>query len=243
MGEALLWGLVAGSSLAVGGALALSLPISRLALGLIMAFGAGVLISAVAYDLVDEAVTTSAGSGGVGLGLFAGALTFFVGDAIIDRLGGAGRKDSDGAQADGSAPAIVLGIVLDGIPETAVIGLSLLGGGGVSTAVIVAVFISNVPESIAATSGLSASGWRPARVMRLWAGVGLVCALAAPAGYGLFDDASGSSVAFVQAFAGGAILTMLADTMMPEAFEHGGRLVGLATTLGFALAFAIGTLE
>jgi zinc transporter, ZIP family len=242
MAEALLWGLVAGSSLLVGGALALTLSISRLVLGLIMAFGAGVLISAVAYDLVEEAVATSAGGGGVALGLFAGALTFFVGDAIIDRLGGAGRKDSGGAQADGSAPAIVLGIVLDGIPETAVIGLSLLSG-EVSTAVIAAVFISNIPEAIAATSGLSASGWRPGRVMALWAGVGLVCALAAPIGYGLLDDASGSSVAFVQAFAGGAILTMLADTMMPEAFEHGGRLVGLATTLGFALAFAIGTLE
>ena len=178
MAEALLWGLVAGSSLAVGGALALSLPISRLVLGLVMAFGAGVLISAVAYELVDEAVTTSAGSGGVALLLFAGALTFFVGDAIIDRLGGAERKDSGGGQAAGSAPAIVLGIVLDGVPETAVIGLSLLGGGGVSTAVIAAVFISNVPESIAATSGLAASGWRPRRIMQLWAGVGLVCALA-----------------------------------------------------------------
>jgi zinc transporter, ZIP family len=243
MAEALLWGLVAGSSLVVGGALALLLPISRLVLGLVMAFGAGVLISAVAYDLVDEAVTTSAGSGGVGLGLFAGALTFFAGDALIDRLGGADRKDSDGAQADGSAPAIVLGIVLDGIPETAVIGLSLLVGGEVSTAVIAAVFISNVPEAIAATSGLTTSGWRPRRIMLLWAGVGLICALAAPAGYGLLDGAAGHTVAFVQAFAGGAILTMLADTMMPEAFEHGGRLVGLATTLGFALAFAISALE
>jgi zinc transporter, ZIP family len=243
MAEALLWGLVAGSSLAVGGALALLVPISRLVLGLVMAFGAGVLISAVAYDLVDEAVTTSAGSGGVGLGLFAGALTFFAGDALIDRLGGADRKDSDGAQADGSAPAIVLGIVLDGIPETAVIGLSLLVGGEVSTAVIAAVFISNIPEAIAATSGLTMSGWRPRRIMLLWAGVGLICALAAPAGYGLLDGASGHTVAFVQAFAAGAILTMLADTMMPEAFEHGGRLVGLATTLGFALAFAISSLE
>jgi len=142
-----------------------------------------------------------------------------VGDAIIDRLGGAERKDSGGGQAAGSAPAIVLGIVLDGVPETAVIGLSLLGGGGVSTAVIAAVFISNVPESIAATSGLAASSWRPRRIMLLWAGVGLVCALAAPAGYGLFDDAAGRTVAFVQAFAGGAILTMLADTMMPEALR------------------------
>ena len=243
MAEALLWGLVAGSSLVVGGAIALSLPISRLVLGLIMAFGAGVLISAVAYDLVDEAVTTSAGSGGVALGLFAGALTFFVGDALIDRFGGADRKDSGGGQAAGSAPAIVLGIVLDGVPETAVIGLSLIGGGGVSTAVIAAVFISNVPEAIAATTGLAGSGWRPRRIMLLWAGVGLVCALAAPAGYGLFDDAAGRTVAFVQAFAGGAILTMLADTMMPEAFTHGGRLVGLATTLGFAVAFAISALD
>jgi zinc transporter, ZIP family len=193
LAEALLWGLVAGSSLVVGGALALTLPISRLALGLIMAFGAGMLISAVAYDLVDDAVRTSAGSGGVAFGLFAGALTFFVGDAVIDRLGGADRKDSGGGQAGGSAPAIVLGIVLDGIPETAVIGLSLLGGGGVSTAVIAAVFISNVPEAIAATTGLAASGWRPRQVMLLWAGVGLVCALAAPAGYGFSTTPPGAA--------------------------------------------------
>ena len=132
-----------------------------------MAFGAGVLISAVAYELVGEAFDTSAGSGGVALGLFAGALTFFVGDTLIDRMGGGDRKRSGGQQAAGSALAIVLGIVLDGIPETAVIGLSLESG-GVSAAVIAAVFLSNLPEAIAATTGLVAARWPRRRILGLW---------------------------------------------------------------------------
>ena len=158
MGAAFGWGLLASSSLLLGGLLALGYPIPRRILGLIMAFGAGVLISAVAYELVLEGYTTAAGAGGVSLGLFAGALTFFVGDALIDRMGGEGRKSSRGEQAGGTALAIVLGIVLDGIPESAVIGLGLLEGEGVSAAVIAAVFLSNLPEAIAATSGLAMAG-------------------------------------------------------------------------------------
>ena len=242
MWSALGWGLFAGSSLILGGLIALAVPIRERLLGLIMAFGAGVLISAVAYELVDEAVETSAGSGGVALGLAAGALTFFAGDTLIDRMGGEGRKRMKGA-VGGSALAIVLGIVLDGIPESAVIGLGLLQGEGVSAAVIAAVFISNLPEAIAATTGLASSGWRESRILLLWVAVALVSALASVAGYGLFDSASPEVLAFVQAFAAGAILTMLADTMMPEAFEHGGPLVGVFTTLGFAVAFAITSLE
>jgi ZIP family zinc transporter len=212
-------------------------------LGLIMAFGAGVLVSAVAYELVQEAFDRSAGSGGVALGLLTGALTFFGGDHVIDHLGGADRKRSGGNQADGSALAIVLGIVLDGIPESAVLGLTVLQGGGVSAAFLVAVFLSNLPEAIAATSGLAQAGWAKVRIIGLWVLVALVSGLAALAGYGLLDTASDRTVAFVLSFAAGAILTMLADTMMPEAFEHGGKLVGLFTTLGFALAFAITSLE
>jgi ZIP family zinc transporter len=242
VGEAFAWGIFAGSSLLLGGLLALRFRISDRLLGLVMAFGAGVLISAVAYELVGEAFDTGAVSGGVALGLFAGALTFFVGDALIDRMGGADRKRSGGQQATGSALAIVLGTVLDGIPETAVIGLSLEEG-GVSAAVISAVFLSNLPEAIAATSGLAQAGWARVRIIALWVVVALVSGLAALAGYGLLDTASDRTVAFVLSFAAGAILTMLADTMMPEAFEHGGKLVGLFTTLGFALAFAISSLE
>ena len=123
------------------------------------------------------------------------------------------------------------------------IGLGLLGGGGVSVAVLAAVFISNLPEAIAATTGLARSGWTSARILGLWTVVAIVCGFASLLGYAAFDTASPQTIAFVLAFAGGAILTMLADTMMPEAFKHGGKLVGLATTFGFALAFTLTTLE
>ena len=243
MWEAFAWGLFAGSSLILGGVLALVLPIRERLLGLIMAFGAGVLISAVAYELVAEAFETSAGSGEIALGLAAGALTFFVGDLLVDRLGGGGRKKIRGSAGAGSALAIVLGIVLDGIPESAVIGLGLLEGTGVSVAVIAAVFLSNLPEAIAATTGLVSDGWTRGRILILWVAVTLVCGFASLLGYAVFDSAGPQALAFVLAFAGGAILTMLADTMMPEAFEHGGELVGLATTLGFGLAFALTILD
>ena len=243
MGAALFWGLVASSSLVIGGLVALRVRIEGRVLGLIMAFGAGVLISAVAFELVEEAFDTSAGNGGVALGLLVGSLVFFVGDGLIDRMGGAGRKRSTGEQAGGSGLAIVLGIVLDGIPESIVIGLSLLEGGGVGVAVIAAVFLSNLPEAVAATTGLARAGWTAARITWLWTAVMIVCAFSSLLGYAAFDSASPRTVAFVLAFAGGAILTMLADTMMPEAFAHGGRLVGVLTTVGFALAFAISSIE
>jgi zinc transporter, ZIP family len=245
MGGALLWGLFAASSLILGGAIALVFRVSERTLGLIMAFGAGVLISAVAYDLVADAFESSAGNGSLALGLAAGALTFFAGDAVIDSMGGDKRKSMAPAPGPGtgSALAIVLGIVLDGIPESAVIGLGLLSGEGVSVAVITAVFLSNLPEAIAATTGLSRGGWASRKIMGLWVVVTAVSGLASLLGYALFDAAGASAHAFVLAFAAGAILTMLADTMMPEAFEHGGKLVGLLTTLGFGLAFAIAMLE
>jgi len=243
VGEAFFWGAVGASALVLGAAIALVLPIGRHMLGLILALGSGVLISAVAFDLVEEAVDTSQGVGGVALGLAAGALAFYVGDALIDRMGGAERKSSTGGQAEGSGLAIVLGAVLDGIPESIVLGIGLLAGVGVSVAFIVAVFVSNLPEGIAATTGLKASGWAPRRVISLWLLVALVSALSSLAGFALFDTASDWTVAFVLAFAGGAVLTMLADTMMPEAFEHGGRQVGLVTTAGFAIAFALHMLE
>ncbi len=243
MGEAFAWGLVAGGSLVLGALIALRFQISERLLGLVMAFGSGVLISAVAYELVGEAFDTATGGGGVAAGLFAGALTFFFGDMYIEQMGGANRKSSGGEQASGSALAIVLGTVLDGIPEAAVIGLSLVGGGGVSVAVIVAVFVSNLPEAIAGTTGLSQAGWPRRRILGMWTLVMVVTGLSSLAGFALLDDASPDVIAFVLSFAGGALLTMLADTMMPEAFKHGGKLVGLATTLGFALAFAISSLE
>jgi ZIP family zinc transporter len=181
-----------------------------------------------------------------------GCLVFFTGDQLIDRLGGGDRKDATGVGQEGGSPlSIVLGTVLDGIPESMVIGLTIFEGGAVGAAYLAAVLISNLPESISASSGLLAGGWKKSRVLWLWIGIALVSVLASLvvsvlaslAGYSLFQDSSPSVVAFVLAFAGGAILTMLANTMMPEAFEHGGKLVGIMVTLGFAVAFTIHVLD
>jgi ZIP family zinc transporter len=241
--EAFAWGLLAASSLVIGGAVAIRFRISLRAIGLIMGFGGGVLISAVAFDLVEEAANTESGHGAVVTGIFAGCGVFFGGDWLIDRFGGAERKDADGAQESGSALAIVLGTVLDGIPESMVIGVTIFQGGAVGAAYLVAVFISNLPEAISSTAGLTASGWPRPRLLWMWIAITLISGIASLAGYGLFQHSSPDTVAFVLAFAAGAILTMLADTMMPEAYEHGGKLVGVVTTLGFVIAFVIHTLD
>jgi zinc transporter, ZIP family len=237
------WGTLAASSLVIGAVVALLVHISLRAIGLIMAFGAGVLISAVAFDLVEEAADKANGHGAAIAGIFAGCAVFFGGDKLIDHFGGGDRKDADGAQANGSALAIVLGSVLDGIPESMVIGLTIFQGGAVGAAYLAAVFISNLPESISSTSGLVTGGWKKSRILWMWIAIAVISGLASLAGYGLFQNASPGTVAFVLAFAAGAILTMLADTMMPEAYQRGGKLVGVMTTLGFAAAFTIHLLD
>ena len=237
------WGVLGASSLVIGAIVALRFRIGLRAIGLIMGFGAGVLISALSFDLVDEAIEKSSGQGWVAAGFFAGCGVFFGGDHLIDRLGGGQRKDADGDQEGGSSLAIVLGTVLDGIPESMVIGLTIFEGGGVGAAYLAAVFISNLPEAISSTSGLASGGWEKKRILWMWVAIALVSGLASLAGYALFQDSSPGTVAFVLAFAAGAILTMLANTMMPEAYEHGGKWVGVVTTLGFAVAFTIHTLD
>jgi zinc transporter, ZIP family len=243
MGEAFVWGLVGGSSLVIGGVVALRVAITRRLLGLIMAFGAGVLISAVAYELVHEAFETSAGDGGIAFGLLAGSAVFFTAEVLIDRLGGGEPPSRSGGHAAQAGRALVLGIVLDGIPESLVLGLTVLEAGTVSAAFLVAVFLANLPEAIAATTALSRAGRNGTRIVRFWVLVALGFGATSLAGYVVLDTASPRSVAFVLAFAGGAVLTMLANTMMPEALHYGGRLAGFMTTLGFALAFAISSLQ
>jgi ZIP family zinc transporter len=244
MGAAFGWGTLAASSLVIGAIIALLFGISLRVIGLIMGFGAGVLISAVAFDLVQEAADKSSGHGWAVGGLFAGCAVFAGGDWLIGRFGGSGRKDPTGSsQESGSALSIVLGSVLDGIPESMVIGLTIFEGGAVGAAYLVAVFISNLPESISSTSGLLTSGWKHSRILWMWIAITLISGLASLAGYGFFQDSPPSTVAFVDAFAAAAILTMLSSSMMPEAYQHGGKWVGVLTTLGFAVAFTIHTLD
>lgn len=238
MWEAMWWGLVGGIALVIGAVVGLVGPPRAKTIALVMAFGSGVLISALAFELASEAFS---GGGALALtaGLAAGSAAFFIGDLVIDRRGGEHRKRSDGRQRSGAALAIVLGSLLDGIPESAAIGVSLLDGGTVGAAMVAAVFLSNVPESMSAAAGLRRAGHSVRWILGLWAGVAAVSALAAGLGYATLGGASPATIAVVQAFAAGAILTMLADTMMPEAFENGGNATGVVATFGFASAFLL----
>jgi len=236
--EAALWGLVTAGSLLVGAAIALVARPGHRAIGLTIAFGSGALFAAVAYELVLEAFETNLRS--AAFGFVAGALAFYVGDLLIDRRGGHGRKAMRGEhQLAGAANAIVLGTVLDGIPESFVLGAALQTEGVVPVAVVVGVFVSNVPESLSATSGLREAGWTSGRLLGMWSAVVAASVLAAAAGWWALDAMPGADGSFALAFAAGALLVMLADTLMPEAFELGGREAGLLTALGFALGFAL----
>jgi ZIP family zinc transporter len=241
--EAGLWGVLAASSLLIGAAAGFALPIPRHLIALIMAFGAGVLISAVAFELTQEAYGIGGGDA-VAVGLGTGALAFFAGDWWIGRMGGAMRKRSGMEQAEGNAKAIAFGAALDAVPESAAIGLSLVYGGAVEAALVGAVFLSNVPEALSSAAGSRNAGLGLRPVLARWVGIVLLSGAAAALGYVLLDGASDNLVAWTQAFAGGAVLCMLADTMMPEAFEEYDRkpAVGLVVVLGFATAFLLSTM-
>ena len=234
--EAAGWSLLGASSLLLGAVASFVLPIGKRTLGLIMGFGAGVLISAVAYELIEESIAVAVDGVAVAAGFGCGALVFYGGDVFIDR-----RIATRSGKGASTGLAIVLGAVLDGIPESVVIGASLLTGEHASVAVIVAVFLSNIPEAIAASDELVDGGWSKRSIVLLWSVVVLTSALAAGIGYVALEGTSGDWIAAIQAFAAGAILTMLSDEMFPEAFEFvdHDKSVGLAVALGFAVAAAL----
>jgi ZIP family zinc transporter len=231
------WGFVGGASLLMGALVGVYASASRRTIAAVMALGAGVLISSVAFELMDEAYQMGGFDASV-LGLSLGAVAFFFADRAVNRRGGERRKNPADKQGD-SASAIAIGALMDGIPESAAIGISLLEGGSISVALVAAVFLSNVPEGPSSASGMKQAGRPLAYILGLWGGVTLVSALAALLGYFFLASASGDLVATIQAFAAGAILTMLASTMMPEAYEEGGPVVGLVTAAGFLLSFVL----
>jgi ZIP family zinc transporter len=236
--EAAWWGFVGGAALLIGAVMGIFIPVRGRVIGLVMAFGSGVLISALSFELVEEAYAESGGLAVV-LGLLSGSLAFFVGDWFIDRHGGHRRKSPTGPQPGAGGLALVLGALLDGIPESAAIGVSLVDGGGVGVAFVAAVFLSNVPEALSASTGMKEAGRSSRYILGLWAAVTVASAVAAAAGFGFLAGQPVLMVAVVQAFAAGAILTMLADTMLPEAVDHAGPLVGVVAALGFTVAFLI----
>ena len=235
--EAGLWGLAGASALVIGALVGLAGRVPRLVVALALAFGSGALVSALAFDLTEDAFAQG-GTLPVAAGLAAGALVFFAGNQLLQRRGAA-RRGSRMKPAEGNGPAIVLGALLDGIPESVVLGSTLLAGSGVGLPFLAAVFFSNVPEGLTAARDLKGEGHKPMWIIGLWVGVALVSGLAAALGYGLVSAMGDDAVPLIQAFAAGAILTMLADTMVPEAYADGGDLTGLATVFGFAAAFLL----
>jgi ZIP family zinc transporter len=227
------YGALAASALAIGALVVLWRKPSSLTIGLIMGFGAGALVSSIAYELVPESVIS--GTFQLGLAFALGAIVFFVADWWIDRRGGAQRKSIQGDKG-GSGASIFIGSLLDAIPESLILGIGIAIGGVVSLAFLVAIFVSNVPEGMAGTINLLAAGHSRKSVIWMWSGVVLTSAVSAAVGYFFVGAIPGTDGRFVQAFAAGALLTMLADAMMPEAFEHGGKAVGLLTVMGFLVA-------
>ena len=224
--EAGAWGLFAASSLVLGALLSFTGWIKGRPLRLVTAFGAGALISAVAYELVEEAVVDAVSGFAVAAGFVLGSLVFYGAASLVERW------TSGRAQGTG----ILIGATLDGIPESAILGMSLLSGGGVSVAVLVAVFISNVPEGLSSSAGLAADGHSRRQIIGTWLVVVAVSGLVAALSYAALGRAGGDVIAFIEAFAAGAILTMLADEMIPDAYVEGDKLPGVATAAGFAVA-------
>ncbi|MDA0136824.1 ZIP family metal transporter [Solirubrobacter sp. CPCC 204708] len=188
-----------------------------------LAFGAGALISAVSFDLFEEGLKL-AGGVPVALGLAAGALTYFAADRLVEQ------------KVPGAGAALALGALLDGIPEQAVLGIGLASGEGISISLLAAIFVSNLPEAIGASSDLRQARRSPGTIMRMWGAVAVLCALASLAGFAVADATSGDVEAGINGFAAGALLVMLVDSMIPEAARKAGRIAGLVTVLGFAVA-------
>jgi ZIP family zinc transporter len=217
--------------------------LSKRTIGIIMGFGAGTLISAISYELVFESVKIARLSGFPAFGFFSGAAAFYFADMLIAKFGARKRMDPGAVSQSGLVVPMVLAIILDGIPESIVIGLGLFEGGKVSLAMLVAVFISNLPEAIAGSSGMKAGGWSKQKIILLWFAIAMVCSFSTVAGFSLFSGASVQWLAFIQSFAGGAILMMLANSMIPEAYEHGGKLAGVFTVLGFFISVSMVIME
>jgi ZIP family zinc transporter len=248
--EAAFWGLVGASSLVIGAEIAFRGRLDRMLIGLVMAFGVGTLISSIAFELVEPALEAAGNVWLLVLGLLAGSVVFFLGDRAVAGIGAPRRKGAlpheppapGGSAEESSGLGIALGTALDGIPESMVLGMSIVGLGSVGPALLAAIWISNLPESLGSTVGLVSSGRSRSWIRGLWWGIAAASAVAAAVGFAIVSAAGPHVGAAVQAFAAGALLTMIADEMAPQAFGRSALYTGLATTLGFIVAFLLSSM-
>lgn len=240
------WGFVGGSALLLGAAFGYFLKIPQRAIAAVMAFGAGVLISALAFELMDEAYREG-GFDSTAIGFVSGAAVYTAANWWLAFQGAKHRKRSGSQQTseneqNGSGLAIAVGALLDGIPESIVVGVSLIHGTGVSWVTVAAVFLSNIPEGLSSAAGMKQAKRSWGYVFGVWGAIALLSGVAALIGCAVFDQFSNEVVAATMAVAAGAILAMLIDTMIPEAFEQAHNFSGLITVLGFLVAFVLSKL-
>ena len=241
MGEALGWGALAAGSLVLGALLAFAREWSQPQLGAVLAFGAGALISSVSFELAQEGIEVG-GAGATGAGLAAGALAYYLLDGWIARRFATGRGRKGRTAGTDSGTALMLGAFLDGIPEQLVLGIGIAAAGSVSPSLLIAIFVSNLPEALGSAQEMRHARVSSRTILALWFLVALVGTLAAVGGYGLADVVSGEAQAAIDGFAAGALLVMLIDSMIPDARADLGRAAGLVTVLGFAVAAGLSTL-
>jgi ZIP family zinc transporter len=238
--EAGFWGFVAGAALLIGAFIGFFVKVPVRVIAAIMAFGSGILISALSFDLMDEAYK-SGGLDSSAAGFIAGAVLFTGINFLLAKKGAKHRKRSGHQQPkkgdSGSGITLAVGALIDGIPESIVIGLSMLQGGTVSTVAVIAIFLSNLPEGLSSAAGMKNAGRKAIYVFSVWGIIAVISGLSSVAGYTLFQNMSPDVIAASTALAAGAILAMIVDTMIPEAFEQTHNFAGLITVIGFLIAF------
>jgi zinc transporter, ZIP family len=248
--EPLLWGFIASIPLLIGSIIALIVTLPKQVIAIIMAFGSGVLVAALAFSLIEEAFSLSESITSVIIGFVLGGLSYTLANYILNRKSRGSarhRKKSHGENAgggkDASGLALLVGSVMDNIPENMALGISLVTGGAVNIVLIAAIFLSNFPEGLSSAQGMKSNGRSKKYIVSLWSIAVVIGTISSVIGFTFLSNTAPSTISIAISFAAGAILVMLAESMIPEAHAEGGSSrIGIATMAGFAIAFILGRL-